>query len=227
MRPVLALARFKTAGYARAHRIVQPFIGLLAVVIVLYSTRVGVGQELSSYADSAVLLVPVFAWAARGLLDTDPDVQRLIAITAAGRPGREVGAGLLAAVAVNAGLAVLALAVPLAIGFSSMPGWPVLLGGLALHLLSLLTGTVLGALSSRPILPDSATSALVLLGGYVTMLLISLAPIPWLTVPLIGWIRAANEPSFLTAALPSLTAPTLFWCAAALLAYTRLRRTRP
>ncbi|MEV6980672.1 hypothetical protein AB0M95_05350 [Sphaerisporangium sp. NPDC051017] len=227
MKPTLMLVRFKTAAYLRSHRIVQPFVGLLAILIILYSTRVLAGHELSSYGDSAALLVPVFAWAARGLLDTEPDVQRLISVTASGRPGREVTAGLLASAAVNAVLACLAVLAPLGIGFAVTPGGAVVAGGLALHALSLLTGTALGALSSRPILRDQATSTLVMLGAYVAMLLISLAPVTWLTVPLISWMRDAGRPAFLTSALPGLAAITLAWCALAFLAYTYLRRTRP
>ncbi|MFC4591784.1 hypothetical protein [Sphaerisporangium corydalis] len=227
MRPTMSLARFKFAGYLRSHRVIQPFVGLLGVMIILYSMRVPLGQELSSYADSAALLVPVFAWAARGLLDTEPDVQRLISSTAAGRPGREVAAGLIAAAAVNIVLAALALAIPLIIGFTAMPGAPVLLGGLVLQVFSLLTGTALGALASRPILRDPATSALTMLGAYAAILLVSLVPITWLTVPVIAWMRAAHTPASLNQSLAGLSAITVFWCAAALLAYTYLRRTRP
>ncbi|MET8145330.1 hypothetical protein ABZU32_33935 [Sphaerisporangium sp. NPDC005288] len=227
MRATVSLTQFKIATYVRSHRVLHPFAGLLAIMIVLYSVRVAPGTELSSYADSAALLVPVFAWAARGLLDAEPDVQRLISATAAGRPGREVAGGLAASAAVNAVLAALALAVPLAIGFTGTPGAVVLLGGLALHVLSLVTGTALGALTSRPILPDPGVSALALLGGYVAMLLVSLAPIAWLTVPIIGWMRAAGRPGFLGGHLPELAVITAFWCALALAAYIRLRRTRP
>ncbi|WP_424529716.1 hypothetical protein ACOZ38_09435 [Sphaerisporangium viridialbum] len=227
MRPTALLTRFKISAYLRSHRVVQPFVGLLAVMIILYSSRVALGQELPSYGDSAALLVPVFAWATRGLLDTEPDVQRLISVTAAGRPGREVAAGLAASALVSAGLAVLALVLPLAIGFRALPGTAVLLGGLALHVLSVLTGIALGALASRPILPDAATSALTMLGGYVAVLLLSLAPVTWLTVPIISWMRAAGQDAFLSRSLPGLATVTVFWCALALFAYIRLRRTRP
>ncbi|GAA1522512.1 hypothetical protein GCM10009677_64360 [Sphaerisporangium rubeum] len=225
--PVAALTRFKLAAYVKAHRVIQPFLGLLVVMIVLYSTRVTPGQELATYSDSAALLVPVLAWSVRGLLDAEPDVQRLISATAASRPGREVVSGLLAGAAVAAGLAVLALVVPLGIGFTTFPGVTVLAGGAALHVLSLVTGTALGALTSRPVLPDPAVSTLVLIGGYAVVLLLSLTPFTWLTVPIIGWIRGASEPAFLTASLPGLAAVTLAWCALGLLAYVRLRRTRP
>ncbi|GII80504.1 hypothetical protein Sru01_54860 [Sphaerisporangium rufum] len=226
-RAVPRLAAFKIAAYLRSHRVVQPFLGLLVVIIVLYSTRAPAGQELPAYADSAAMLVPVLAWAARGLLDAEPDVQRLISMTAAGRPGREVAAGLLAAGAVAGTLAALAVAVPLGIGFAAFPGPATIVGGLALHLLSLVAGVALGALTSRPILRDPATSALALLGGYAGVLLLGLVPVPWLTVPVLGWIRAAGRPDFLTAGLPGPAAITVVWCALALLAYTRLRRTRP
>ncbi|MEV4184040.1 hypothetical protein AB0J28_21700, partial [Streptosporangium canum] len=78
------LVRFKLAAYARSHRLFQPLIGLFAMLAVFYSSAVPPGSELSSYADSAGLLVVVFAWAARGLLDTEPATQRLISMTAAG-----------------------------------------------------------------------------------------------------------------------------------------------
>ena len=66
-----------------------------------------------------------------------------------------------------------------------------------------------------------------MLGGYGLMLLVSLAPIAWLTVPVIGWIRAANQPAFLSGSLPELAAITIAWCALGLTAYIRLRRVRP
>lgn len=63
---MIPLVRFKLAAYAWSHRLFQPMIGLFAMLAVFYSTTVPAGKELSSYADSAGLLILVFAWAARG-----------------------------------------------------------------------------------------------------------------------------------------------------------------
>jgi hypothetical protein len=222
-----ALVRFKLAAYTRSHRIIQPFLAVLALLIVLYSTRVPAGGELSSYTDSAAIQMIVFAWAARSLLDTEPDTQRLISMTSGGRPGREIAGGLLAATAVNLGLAAVAIAVPLLIGFSATPSAQALAGGVAIHLLSLVAGVALGALTSRAILPSPAVSLLVLLGGYAAMLLVSLSPLAWVAaVPVIGWMRAANDGDLLRR-LPLFAVQTLVWSGAGLAAYLVLRRNRP
>ncbi|GHH67403.1 hypothetical protein GCM10017673_14340 [Streptosporangium violaceochromogenes] len=223
---MLPLVCFKLAAYTRSHRLLQPMIALFVMLVVFYSSPIPQGKELTSYGDSAGLLILVFAWAARGLLDTEPPTQRLISMTAAGRPIREIGAGLLAALAVNLGLAAIALGLPLLHGFAAMPSIGDLLRGAALHLLGLGAGTALGALTSRPIMPSPAVSLLALFGGYLAMLLISLTPVGALTVPITRWMRAANTGT-LDAALIPLTAATLFWGALGTAAYVRLRRTRP
>ncbi|GAA2860418.1 hypothetical protein GCM10010517_19050 [Streptosporangium fragile] len=220
------LARFKLAAYARSHRLFQPVIALFAMLLIFYSTLVPPGKELSSYADSAGLLILVFAWAARGTLDTEPPTQRLISMTAAGRPGREIGAGLLAALTVNLGLAAIAVAMPLLHGFAATPAPGDLVRGIALHALGLSVGTALGALTSRPILGSPAAAMLALFGGYVAMLLVSLTPAGPFAVPIMPWMRAANAGA-LDASLPALAAAALFWSAAGITLYARLRRTRP
>jgi hypothetical protein len=224
---VAGLVRFKVAAYVRSHRVVQPFLALLAVLILLYSTQVPDGAELSAYTDSAAILVVVFGWAARSLLDTEPDVQRAISMASAGRPLREITGGLLSAAAVNLVLAAIAVLTPLLIGFASEPGAAVLAGGVALHLLSAVTGVTLGALTSRAVLPSPATSLLALLGGYVAMVLLSLTPLAWLApVPVLRWMRDASDGVVLSA-LPALAGQTLLWSAVGLTAYAVLRRTRP
>jgi hypothetical protein len=221
---MIHLVRFKLSAYARSHRLFQPMIGLSAMLILFYSTLIPPGKELSSYADSAGLLILIFAWASRGLLDTEPPTQRLISMTAAGGPGREITAGLLGALAVNLGLAAIAL--PLIHGFAAMPTPTDLALGIALHVLSLSVGTALGALASSAILSSPAVSMLALFGGYVALLLISLTPVGRFSVPIVSWMRAANE-GVLDGILPSLTAAALFWAAAGMVFYVRLRRTRP
>ncbi|MFF5209896.1 hypothetical protein [Streptosporangium sp. NPDC000396] len=223
---MIPLVRFKLTAYARSHRLLQPVIALFATLIIFYSSVTPPGKELSSYADSAGLLILVFAWAARGLLDTEPPAQRLISMTAAGRPNREVGAGLLAALTVNLGLAAIAIVLPMILSFATTPTSGDVARGAGLHLLGLSVGTALGALTSRPILSSPATSMLALFGGYLTLLLTSLTPVGRFTVPIMPWMRAANEGTLDRVLLP-LAAAALFWVAAGVAVYVRLRRTRP
>ena len=223
---MIPLIRFRLAAYTRSHRLYQPLIALFVMLAVFYAVRTPAGMEPSAYADSAGLLIVVFAWAARSLLDTEPAAQRLISLTAAGSPRREVAAGLVAALAVNLGLTLIAVLTPLAYGFAAVPDAEVIAQGLAVHLLGLLSGTALGALTSRTIFPSPAASMLALFGGYLALLLLSATPAGRMLVPVMGWMRAAGEGA-LARELPSLAVPAVLWPALALAVYVRLRRTRP
>ncbi|MFF4410914.1 hypothetical protein ACFYY8_00210 [Streptosporangium sp. NPDC001559] len=220
---MIPLVRFKLAAYTRSHRLLQPVIALFAMLAIFYSSP---GPALPSYSDSAALLIVVFAWAARSLLDTEPPTQRLISMTAAGNPGREVASGLVAAFAVNLGLAAIAIVAPLIIRFGVLPAPGDLARGVGLHLLGVCVGIALGALASAPILPSPATSLVALFGGYTAMLLLSLTPIGSFLVPIMPWMRATNSGRLDEVLLP-IAAATLLWSAAGVLAYLRLRRSRP
>ncbi|WP_067184163.1 hypothetical protein [Microtetraspora niveoalba] len=220
---MIALTRFRIAAYVRSHRAFQPLIGLLVLLAILYGTPIPAGAELGTMADSAAILIPIFAWAARGLLDNEPDEQRMISITAVGR--REAVTGIAAAWIFNAGLAAISFAV-LTLRLSARPEVAEVLAGVGLHLIAILAGTTLGALTSRPILGSPATSTLALLLGYLAVLLLSLSGQPWLTVPLMMWMREAHHGELL-AHFPALAAWSLLWPLIGLAAYARLRRTRP
>jgi len=223
---VFRLAAFRLAAYVRSHRVHQALLLTLALLAILHSNRAGQGQEASVLTDSAVLILPILAWAARSLLDTEPDQQRQMSATSVGGRGRELAAGLLAAVAAGTGFAALALVTALLIGVSAIPSAPVLMAGLALHGLAVLAGTALGALTSRVILPSPALSIMALLGGILIMLTVGASPLYWLTVPIMTWMRAANA-GLLLDRLPELAAVSLVWCLIGLAAYAWLRRTRP
>ncbi|WP_327044496.1 hypothetical protein OG320_22395 [Microbispora sp. NBC_01189] len=223
MTPVIALTRFRIAGYVASHRALQPLIALLALLAVLYAGAVPAGQEIAATADSAAMLVPVLAWAARGLLDTEPDEQRAVALSALG--AREPVSGLLAAFAALLTLAAIAEAALLG-RLAGSPTLAALLTGVWLHLLSVAAGLALGALTSRPILRSPAVSTIALILGYLWMLMLSLTGARWLTVPVMGWMRDAHH-GVLLANPPLLTAQSLLWPAIGLAAYTWLRRTRP
>ncbi|MFI0422034.1 hypothetical protein [Spongiactinospora sp. 9N601] len=222
----VALIRFKLAAYTRSHRLLQPLFVLVLMLMIFYAVRAPADDAAGSYANSAGLLIVVFAWAARGLLDTEPDAQRVVSMAAAGGPRREIAAGLGACAAVNAGLAALAMIVPLLIGFQGVPPAAMIAQGVLLHLLAVATGIALGALTSRPIMPSPAASMLALFGGFAGLLLVSYTPVGAVLIPIMRWMRAANDGT-LGADLPLLALPTLLWSAAGLVAYALLRRTRP
>ncbi|GAA4563745.1 hypothetical protein [Planotetraspora kaengkrachanensis] len=220
---MIALIRFRLAGYARSHRAIQPLIGLLPLLAILYATPIPAGEELGAMADSAGILLPVFAWAARGLLDSEPDEQRMISI-AAHRRG-ELLSGLIAACVFDLGLTVIAELALLA-RLSADPGIGAIMVGVCLHLFSVLAGVALGALTSRPVLPSPAVSSLALILGYLAILLISASGARWLTVPVMSWMKDGHH-DVLLGNLPLLAVQSLIWPLVGLAAYAWLRRTRP
>ncbi|MFG3442664.1 hypothetical protein ACGF0J_35945 [Nonomuraea sp. NPDC047897] len=221
-----ALVVFRVTAYVRSHRAYQALLPVLAVLAIVHGSRAPAESGATALADSAVLILPFLAWAARSVLDTEPDQQRVVSATAAGSGPREVAAGLLAALTACLAFAALAFGWGVALGLSAVPSPPVTLAAAALHGLAALTGVALGALTSRAIVPSPALSIMGLLAGYLAMLLVSASPAYWLTVPVTAWMKAATAGE-LTARLPVLAAVSVAWCLAGLAAYARLRRTRP
>ncbi|TDC03883.1 hypothetical protein E1267_24690 [Nonomuraea longispora] len=221
---MIPLAGFRMAAYVRSHRVYQALLLALALLAILYGSRAPKGEEASVLTDGAVLIVPVLAWAARSLLDTEPDRQREMSAIQAGGRGREVAAGLVAAFTACAGLAAIALGWALLLGVSATPPPGVLLAVIALYVLTALAGTVLGALTSRAIVRSPAASIMAMLLGFLATLLVSTSPLYWLTVPLIPWMRAASAGDLL-GRFPGLAALSLLWCLIGLAGYV-LRRLR-
>ncbi|MBB6351838.1 hypothetical protein ACWGH8_34185 [Nonomuraea muscovyensis] len=223
---MIALVVFRVTAYLRSHRAFQALLPVLAVLAIVHGNSAPVGSEATALADSAVLVLPFLAWAARSVLDTEPDQQRVISATGAGGGAREVVAGLLAALTACVAFAALAFGWGLTLGLSALPSPAVTGAAATLHVLAALAGVVLGALTSRVIVPSPALSIMGLLAGYLAMLLVSASPLYWLTVPVTAWIKAATAGD-LPARLPALATVSLVWCVAGLAAYAALRRTRP
>ncbi|WP_346115397.1 hypothetical protein, partial [Nonomuraea maheshkhaliensis] len=99
---MIPLAVFRLSAYVRSHRVYQALLLTLAMVAIVHGNRAPRGEEASVLTDGAVLVIPILAWAARSLLDTEPDRQREMSAVQAGGRGREVAAGLLAAFAATA-----------------------------------------------------------------------------------------------------------------------------
>jgi hypothetical protein len=66
---------------------------------------------------------------------------------------------------------------------------------------------------------------LALVGGSVLILLLSMGPVAWVSLPMIEWLRAAHrgEAAF-TADLPTVVAHIALWSIAAAAAYVWTRR---
>jgi hypothetical protein len=230
---VIAVMRFQISGYLRSIRALHPVIALALLLAVVFSSPLGGTPDqirhgaLNAFGDLATLIFPICAWAARGLLDTEPDAQRHVSAVTAGR-WRAIAAGALAAYGFSAALAVIAPVYPLIEAARYGAGPSVTLLGIALMLLSALAATGLGALTSRAVLPSPGTSILVLLGVCAANLLLGLGPLRGLTVPMVEWMRAAGHGSAaFTHAFPALVLRTLGWSAVAGALYSWLRRTRP
>jgi hypothetical protein len=230
--PMTAAIRFQLSGYARSTRALHPLLALALLLAIVFSSPLGGtpaevrSGALTAFGDLAALYFPICAWAARGLLDTEPDAQRHIGVVALGR-WRAVACGLVTAFAFNVGLALIAAAYPFVEAVRSGVRTSQVLPATALLALSALAATALGALTSRAIIPSPGRSVLVLLGVYVADLLLGLGPLRALTVPMIEWMGAAGRgPSAFTHALPGFALRTLAWAALATALYARLRRTR-
>ncbi|MFC7530468.1 hypothetical protein [Actinoplanes sp. GCM10030250] len=220
-----ALVRMRLAGFVRSGRALAPLVAFLAILGILHGG--GVSPAAPAFGYSAVALFAVLAWLTKLVLDTEPDVQRGLARLAVG-PVREASAGLLAAGALGAGVCLLAMIAPLAIGAvqASVPG--ILLGLLA-HLLSLLGALALGAVAARAVTRRVLTGVAVLVSGSVLAIVLGLSGsiAPWLVPPVMATARALSgrtAPDLET--LLRLSGWTLLWCTVVFALYGRLRRDR-
>ncbi|HEY0539730.1 MAG TPA: hypothetical protein VGD53_15240 [Actinoallomurus sp.] len=230
---MIAVMRFHLSGYLRSMRAPHPVLALALLLAIVFSSPLGgtpaqIRQgALNAIADLATLTFPICAWAARGLLDTEPDAQRHVSAVSAGR-GRAIAAGPAAAYVFSAVLALISPVYPLAEAAGAGLSPQVVLVAVALLPLSALAATALGALTSRAVIPSPAISILVLLGACAANVIIGLTPLSALTVPMIEWMRAAGHgPATFTHAFPLLALRTVAWTAIAGALYAWLRRTRP
>ncbi|MGI8335447.1 hypothetical protein ACRYCC_36325 [Actinomadura scrupuli] len=229
---MIALFRFQVAGYLRSFRVLHPLIiiALLLIVVLAQGPSGSRAAELAigELADVAAFLLPIGAWVTRGLLDTQPDVQRELSAVSVGGRHTPALAGLLAGYAVNLCLAALLLALPLVQALAVGLEAPALLTGIALNVLVAAAATVVGAWTSRAVITSAAMSVLVLLGASLAILLLSMGPLSPLSLPMIGWLRAAHHgPGAFAAAFPAVAVHIALWTAAVGLGYVLIRRHRP
>ncbi|MFI0487376.1 hypothetical protein [Actinomadura sp. 9N215] len=228
---MIALVRFQVAGYVRSLRVLHPLIVVaLVVTLVLIQGPSGPDADdlaVGTFGDVAAFMFPVWAWAARALLDTQPDEQRALTATAARRRSTPTWAGLLSAYGVNVCLGVVALAVPLLQAIQvGAPGRAVL-AGCALNLLAAVPGTLLGAWTSRAVIPDPGVSLLALLSAATAFALLGIGRLAWLSVPMIEWLRAAHDGAGeFTARFPDIALHLALWSALVGTAYVVLAHRR-
>jgi hypothetical protein len=227
------MIRFQLSGYIRSVRALHPVLALALLLAIVFSSPLGGNPAqvrqgaLNAVADLAVLIFPICAWAARGLLDTEPDAQRHVSAVAAGR-WRAVAAGSAAAYVFSGVLALIAPIYPLTQAAGSGLDAKVMALSVALLPLSALAATALGALTSRAVMPSPGTSILVLLGVCAANLILGLTPLRVMAVPMIDWMRAAGHgPAAFAGAFPLIALRTLAWASLAGALYAWLRRTRP
>ncbi|HEU0102497.1 MAG TPA: hypothetical protein VFR07_09280 [Mycobacteriales bacterium] len=193
---VLALARFRLRGALSARVLLAPGVALVALQVVGLA---GGAQPAAVLAvTSAALALPPLAWVARQVLDAEPDDQVLLSALAVGGPVRGTLAGLLAAYAIAAPLAVLcALGSLLRVDQDGMPAGVLLAGG-ALALVTALAAVGIGAFAARSVAGRGGTPVVVLVGAPVLVAVLGLAGSPWVSalVPrLVAAVRATNPPA--------------------------------
>ncbi len=193
MNAVVAIARLRLAGYVRSYAVVAPTLAGLVVVALLYGG--GIAEAAGAYGVSAIVMFPVFAWQTKILLDAEPDVQRRLIRVSAGPPGggrgadREIGAGLLAALATTVPTIAFALALPWVFGGVKV-GPAGLAADLAIgvwaHALAAVAGVALGAWAGRALSRTAGIAVSVLAGGSVLAIVLGLSrsPLAWLAPPL-------------------------------------------
>lgn len=229
---MIALVRFQVEGYLRSLRVLHPLI-VVALVVALVLVQGPGGPDASdlavgTFGDVAAFMFPVWAWAARALLDTQPDEQRALTATAARRRSMPIWAGLLSAYGVNVGLGIVALAVPLLQSVQVDAPGRAILAGFALNLLAAVPGTLLGAWTSRAMIPDPGVSLLALLGAATALVLLGIGRLSWLSVPLIEWLRTAHDGAGeLTSEFLSIALHLTLWSVVVGAGYFALARRRP
>jgi hypothetical protein len=228
---VAALVRMRIAAFIGLQRIWPPLVATLALLSVAHAG--GAAPPNQAYAFSAGLLFGVFAWQTKLVLDSEPDEQRLLARIGVGSRGRELAAGLLAALVLAIPVTVLGVVAPLLVGAVAIsggwPGWVVWVAfGGWLHLLSAMCGVAVGALASRPVMAGAGWSAMVLLAVPVMVLVLGSrqAEVPrWIVPQLLAASRIDRAADL--GSVGVITVHAVVWTLVLLAGYSALRRSRP
>lgn len=213
---VLALAGERVRGARSGRVLLAPLVAL--AVVQLIGLGGGVGPAALLLVTAVSFSLPVLAWTARQVLDAEPDEQVLLSLLAVGGRGREVLAGLLAAYAVTAPLALTCAAGSLLFVDPRGFGAGELLAGAALALATALAAVAIGVLASRAVAGTGGAAVVVLVAAPVLVAVLGLSDAPLVSalVPrLAPAVRAAYRGE-LVAAAPAVVAQVLAWSAVVL-----------
>jgi hypothetical protein len=222
-----ALVRMRLAAFFRTGRSLPSLLATLVVIGTIYGG--GAAPAAEAYGFSALALFPIIAWQAKLVLDTEPDVQRRLAITAVG-PRRELTAGLVAATIVGLSTVAFALTLPWLTGgirVGSLPLGESIALGVWAHGTALVAAVGLGALASRALTRTMLYGVAVLTTGSVFAIAFGIpgSPVRWLVPPLVTTARTlAHQPE--PGSVVALTVQALVWTLVVVGGYARLRRSR-
>jgi len=200
-----ALVRYVGADALRSQRWLAPLLSYLAVLAVLDATS---GPVRSTYATSAVLLVPVATWVTVVVNQSEDPVQTWITTTSAGSDTRLRLAKLVTAGLGCAALGAVAVVAPVLTTSHHWSATDLGLGTLA-HLLCGAVGVAFGALCSRPVIRRTAWAVLAATALSLADVLIPNAP-P--ARQLLALLEAAH-PGHLGASLAVTSVETVAVCA--------------
>ena len=221
---VLALAQLRVRAAVRGRALPGPLVALVAVQLV--GLAGGRAPAAVCLVTAVAFALPVLTWAARQVLDAEPDEQVRMSTLAVGGPVRSALAGLLAAYAVVAPLALLCAAASLVHAGEAGTRAADLLVGLALAAATALACVAVGAAASRAVAGPGVDSVLVLVAAPVLTAVLGLSRSPVLAAlvpPLGAAVRSAYDGRF-AGAVPALAARTALWSAVVLAVRLLLRR---
>jgi hypothetical protein len=144
-----ALVRYLASDVARSQRWIAPAVLFVAAVAILNADA---GPLLTTYADTATCLLPVAIWLTVVVANSeDPTQAAITSVTVGGTTRLRIGK-LLVAFLADAGLALVAVLVPVILQTSS-GGTTVgdVAAGAVAHLLVAATGVAVGAWLARPL----------------------------------------------------------------------------
>lgn len=222
---ILALAHFRLLGARSGRVLLAPLVALVAVQLIGLSG--GTGPAALQMVTAVSLALPVLAWTARQVLDAEPDDQVLLSGLAVGGAVRQVVAGLIAAYAVVAPLAVLCTWASLLLVDQRGVPTPDALAGTALALASALAAVAVGALAARAVAGTRGAAVVVLVAAPVLLAVLGLSSNPVVNnlVPhLATALRAAYRGQFAQAA-PAVVVQVLVWSGLVLVLRLALRHS--
>ncbi len=207
----LALVGFRLRAVLRARVLLAPLVGLVAVQLIGLAGPAGPAAIQVVTASSFAL--PLLGWAARQVLDDEPDEQVRLSTLAVGGQVRAEVAGLLTAYALVAPLGLLAAGASLLhVDQAGVPARDAV-AGLALAMATALAAVAIGACAARAVAGTGGASVVVLVAAPVLVAVVGLSSngaVTALVPRLDEAVRAANAGRFAHAA-PALELQVVLW----------------